>query len=561
MEKNRELVDQEWESDELIKAKLRAQGSREHENFAGRLIHGILDFHKVLPIYEKYFRYYILDKKRRRKVLGGVVLLFIFAVSLIPLGFVKSVFFPLSDSDYVFVDIRTPVGTNLSETDTRVRKIEEKLLGYKDVANMSTIIGQPSANSGAFGAGSGPSNLASVSLTLKEKGVREHTSYELADIIRADLADYTNGLELNISTLSGGPPAGSAFEAHIAGDDLDKLSTIVRDLKPMLSSISGVINVNVSQKDSVPEYTFTLDPMKLVENDLNAVYVGSVLRTAVSGMELTKIVQGEKEIKLMATFDSKSIPDLNAIQNMQILNMRKESVFLKDVARIELKPAVDVITRIDQKHTIIITAGADSTTNGQAILAEFEKKLKDYKMPNGYVVNYGGENEQNAESVSSVLRAMLIALVLIVATLIIQFNSFRKAVIVLVPIPLALIGVFIGMAIFNVPLSFPGLIGILALFGIVVKNAIILVDKINLNIESGIIFEDAVADAGKSRLEAIFITSICTIVGILPITLSNEMWQSLGGAVIFGLTLSSFLTLFIVPAFFLVLVKDKKQHF
>jgi len=109
-------------------------------------------------------------------------------------------------------------------------------------------------------------------------------------------------------------------------------------------------------------------------------------------------------------------------------------------------------------------------------------------------------------------------------------------------------------------LSFPGLIGILALFGIVVKNAIILVDKINLNIKSGIPFEHAVADAGKSRLEAIFITSICTIIGILPITLSNEMWRSLGGAVIFGLTLSSFLTLYIVPAFFLMWVKDKKQR-
>jgi multidrug efflux pump subunit AcrB len=271
-------------------------------------------------------------------------------------------------------------------------------------------------------------------------------------------------------------------------------------------------------------------------------------------------VEGDKEIQLVATFDQSAIPDLAAIQNLQILNIRKQPVFLKDVATIELKPAVDVITRIDQKRTIIISAGADSSTNGQAILANFQKKIAGYSLPAGYTITYGGENEQNAESVASVLRAMIIALVLIVATLIIQFNSFRKALIVLVPIPLALIGVFIGMALFDVPLSFPGLIGILALFGIVVKNAIILVDKINLNIKSGIPFQEAVADAGKSRLEAIFITSICTIFGILPVTLSNELWRSLGGAVIFGLTLSSFLTLYIVPAFFLELMKDKKQH-
>jgi HAE1 family hydrophobic/amphiphilic exporter-1 len=559
LEANKEQMEREWESDELIKAKLAAQGSREHENFAGKVMHGIVNFQRFLPLYERSFRHYIIDKKRRRRVLGVVIVLFIVAVALVPLGLVKSVFFPIQDSDYVFVDLRTPVGTNLVETDARVQQVEQKLRQYDDVANFSTVVGQSSPNSGSFSGTGHSSNLAGISIILKDKGERSEKSYEFADRLRRDLAT-TTGMTINVSTLAGGPPSGASFEAHLAGDDLDRLSAIVRDLKPILASVPGVVNVNVSQKESVPEYTFTLDPAAMEQNNLNAVIVGSTLRTAVSGVELTKIVEGDKEIQLVATFDQSAIPDLAAIQNLQILNIRKQPVFLKDVATIELKPAVDVITRIDQKRTIIISAGADSSTNGQAILANFQKKIAGYSLPAGYTITYGGENEQNAESVASVLRAMIIALVLIVATLIIQFNSFRKALIVLVPIPLALIGVFIGMALFDVPLSFPGLIGILALFGIVVKNAIILVDKINLNIKSGIPFQEAVADAGKSRLEAIFITSICTIFGILPVTLSNELWRSLGGAVIFGLTLSSFLTLYIVPAFFLELMKDKKQH-
>ncbi len=553
LEENKILSQREWKDEELIKAKLAKQGSRDHESFISRLIHGILDFHLVLPIYENTFRKYILDKKFRKKVLISVLALFIFSVALVPLGFVKSVFFPVQDSDYVFVDIRTPVGTSLEETSRRVMTIESELLKYKEVANMATIVGRASQNSNRFGAGTNSSNIASINLTLKDKKERSVKSYELADIIREDLKEHNIGMNIEVSTLAGGPPSGSAFQAQIGGDDMDKLSSIVKDLKPLLAEIKGTININVSQKDSVPEYTFNLDPIRLSENNLNASYVGSALRTAVSGLELTKIIRGDKEIKLIASFDSRSIPDINAIQNLQIINFAKEPVFLKDVADIELKPAVDVITRIDQKNTIVLTAGADSSTNGQEILTQFKKKLESYKMPSSYSITYGGENEQNAESVRSVLRAMIIALVLIVSTLIVQFNSFRKALIVLVPIPLALIGVFIGMAIFNVPLSFPGLIGILALFGIVVKNAIILVDKINLNIRSGIEFEDAISDAGKSRLEAIFITSISTIVGILPVTLSNELWRSLGGAIIFGLTLSSFLTLYIVPAFYLVL--------
>ena len=148
------------------------------------------------------------------------------------------------------------------------------------------------------------------------------------------------------------------------------------------------------------------------------------------------------------------------------------------------------------------------------------------------------------------------AFILIVATMMIQFNSFIKAAIVLMTVPLALIGVFFGLAILGVPLSFPGLIGILALFGIVVKNAIILIDKINLNQRSGILFRDAIIDAGKARFEAIFITSFCTIIGIIPITLSSVTWQALGVSIISGLSVSSFFTLFVIPSLYASFVKD-----
>lgn len=551
------LMKKEWKDETLIKAKLAAQGSREHENFTGRLIHGIINFHRFLPVYEKTLRHYIFNKKRRRFVLAFVVLLFVGSIGLVVTGAVRNEFFPVSDQDYVYIDVQAPIGSSLDATDKLTTQVEQKISSYPDVLSYSTIIGRASANSGQFGGGgTGSFSLASISLTLKDKEDRSMPSYKLADLIRHDLAEaHIPELTINVSSPAGGPPAGAAFEAHIAGDDLDVLSKIVNDLRPMVASIPGVINVDTSLKDSVPEYTFKLDPVALERNNLSAAYVGSVLRTAISGVELTKIIKGEDEIKLIAIFDSASIPDLSSVQNLQIMNTRKQPVFLKDVSTIELKPAVNSITRIDQKRTVVLSGGADSSTNGPAVLAAFQKKYASYKMPAGYLITYGGENEQNAESFASIVSAMIIAILLIVATLVIQFNSFRKALIVLVPIPLALIGVFVGMAVFDVSLGLPGLIGILALFGIVVKNSIILVDKINLNLKSGIPFEDAVADAGKSRLEAIFITSLCTIFGILPVTLSDEFWRALGGAVIFGLTLSSFLTLFLVPAFYLILMR------
>jgi multidrug efflux pump subunit AcrB len=561
MRDNQKKMDLEWRNDELIKKKLYEQGDRSHEDFTTRLIHGVINFHRFLPTYEKTLRYYIFDKKKRRLVLSLVILLFVASIGLVATGIIRSEFFPISDQNYIYIDLSTPIGSTLDVTDEKTRIIEEKIKGYSDITSFSTTVGRASPNTNSFGgAGIGSTNLASIILTLKEKDERTMKSYELADQMRNDLEKFkVPQLKINVSVPAGGPPAGSAFQAQISGDDLVVLTRILNELKPILSQIPGVINVDTSLKDSVPEYTFKLNHQALERNALNAAYVGTVMRTAIGETELTKIVKGEDEIKLIATFDKGRLPDLASIQNIQVINQEGRPVFLKDVSTIELKPAVNVVTRIDQKRTVVLSSGADTSTNGALILKEFEKRIQNYKLPQGYNISYGGENEQNEESFASIIRAMMIALILIVSTLVIQFNSFRKAFIVLVPIPLALIGVFLGMAVFDVSLGLPALIGILALFGIVVKNSIILIDKINLNIKSGIPFEDAVADAGKSRLEAIFITSICTIFGILPVTLSDEFWRALGSSIIFGLSLSSFLTLFIVPAMYLILMRSEER--
>jgi len=552
---NEELVEREWADDELIKKKLREQGDHEDGSLGDRLVHGILHFDRAIPVYERALRSVVASKKSRLTAIAVTLGLFLVAIAMPISGIVKSEFFPPSNSDYLYIDIRVPVGARLEETDKVVRQVEEKLLKYQDIENFSTIVGRPSAMANSTRAAS---NVASITITLKDSKIRSMKSYNLADIIRSEMTAIA-GAVITVSNPAGGPPAGAAFEARIKGDDLLVLASIAHDLLPRLAAIPGVINTDISLKDSAPEYTFALDQSALEQNSLNAAYVGSVLRMAIAGSEVSTIIEGNKEIKIVAKFDPATIPDLRSLQNLQILNLRKQPVFLKDIAKVELKPAVDSITRIDQKRTVLLSAGVTAATNSNLVLAEFQKRIKDYPMPAGYEIVYGGQNEQNAESVLSVIRAMVVAMILIVSTLIIQFNSFKKALIVLVTIPLALIGVFLGMALFDVHLSFPGLIGVLALFGIVVKNAIILVDKINLNLKSGIPFTEAVVDAGKSRMEAIFITSVCTIFGILPVTLSNEIWRSLGGAVIFGLSLSSFLTLFLVPALFLTFIGEKER--
>jgi len=558
---NEILVEKEWQNSDLIKKKLFLQGRAGNKSFWEKILHGVLNINIVLPVYEKHLRASIKTKKRRVAVLLAIFLIFVGSMLLPILGVVPTEFFPSSDEDTIYLNIEAPVGLELSETDKITAKVEKELLRYPEIDNFSTIVGKP--NSADKGGGGGfskdSSNLSSIILTLVDKKDRKITSYDLAKKIHDDLLSIQEA-KISVESIKGGPPSGASFEARIAGEDLQKLDKIARELEVILKGIPGVSNTNISLKEAPAEYTFKLDPEKMEFYNLDSTSVGLTLRLVISGTEVTKVFKGNREEKVIATFKQDRIPTLEALQNIEILNSKKQPVFLKDVAEIILSPSVNSITRIDQKRVIILSSGVEGKTRPAMVLSEFQKRTQEsYKMPEGYTLSYGGENEQNTDSVTSILNAMLLAALLIVSTLIIQFNSFKKSLIVLTTFPLALIGVFIGMAIFRINLSFPGLIGILALFGIVVKNAIILIDKINLNLKSGIPFEDSIVDAGKSRLEAIVITSICTILGIIPVTLSNELWTALGGAIIFGLSLSSFLTLLVVPVMFATIIKKEER--
>lgn len=559
MIKNEVLVRREWGDPELIKKKLIKQGREEDGSFFSRLVHGIIHLDRVLPLYERHLKAVLATKTRRYAALVFTLVLFIFA-SLLPItGILPTEFFPASDENTLFINIEASSGLKLEETNKITERVEEKLLNYPEIANFATVVGKSGISQQDIGPSiQNPSNMAGIVVTLVDKDEREITSYDLAESIRKDISGIKEA-KISVQSAEGGPPSGAAFEARIRGEDLQTLDKIAHDFEPILAGISGVVDTNISLKNAPAEYTFSLDPAKMELYGVNAITIGATLRTAISGTEVSTVLMGNKETKIMATFEEDKIKDLSELQNLQIINSNKQAIFLKDIAKVELNPSVESITRIDQKRVVLLSSGVQGLTRPNEVMAKFQKKIADYQLPSGYEIIYGGENEQNAESVNSILQAMLIAAVLIISTLIIQFNSFKKAVIVLVTFPLALIGVFVGLAIFGIALSFPGLIGILALFGIVVKNAIILIDKINLNLASKIPFQEAIVDAGKSRFEAIFITSICTIIGLIPITFSNELWTALGGAVIFGLSLSSFLTLVIVPVLFATLIREDER--
>jgi multidrug efflux pump subunit AcrB len=216
--------------------------------------------------------------------------------------------------------------------------------------------------------------------------------------------------------------------------------------------------------------------------------------------------------------------------------------------------APTTIARSDGDRSVNISSDLEADFLSGEVLPLFQEQFQ----PNfeiGYRVEFGGETEEMAESFASLGKAMIAGMFLILIILIIQFNSFKQSLIILFTIPLALIGVFFGLAAVMLPLSFPAFIGVVALAGIVVNNAIILIDRINKNIAEGNSKEEAILSAGSSRFQPILLTSITTVAGILPLALSDPGWGPLGFSIIFGLLFSTILTLFVIPAAYQLFIK------
>jgi HAE1 family hydrophobic/amphiphilic exporter-1 len=253
-----------------------------------------------------------------------------------------------------------------------------------------------------------------------------------------------------------------------------------------------------------------------------------------------------------AQYDPETVDTLSKIKGLKIKNNKGQYVFLGDIMDNTLASSVESITRIDQKRSVTLSVGADKTTNAQNLLKEFNERTAAYQKnlaenSRGYEFIIGGVNDENAKSIQSLLIAMAFGMILVVGTIVLQFNSYRQSLLVLAPIPLSLIGVFFGLTLTGSALSFPSLIGLVALFGMVINNSIVLIDKININQATGMNLDDAIIDAGKSRFEPIFLTSFTTIMGNIPLALVAGTWQPLAITLVAGLTTSGFLSLLIIP--------------
>jgi HAE1 family hydrophobic/amphiphilic exporter-1 len=236
--------------------------------------------------------------------------------------------------------------------------------------------------------------------------------------------------------------------------------------------------------------------------------------------------------------------------NSLTIETAKGDIPLSTFTKSYLQNSVNIVNHQDGKRIVKVTGDIESGYTIQEVLDGFKEKIKEHPLPEGYEISYGGEQEDMEKSFSDMFKAFIFGIIAIFALLVLEFNSYRQPIFLLLTIPLAIIGILPGLTIAGQALSFPAIIGIIALGGVVVNHAIILIDRISLNRKSGLSKEEAIVEAGKSRLKPIFLTTIITILGSVPLAFSSPVWAPIALAMIFGLSFSFVLTLGVVPVLY-----------
>ena len=505
--------------------------------------------------YQGFLHKFLNTRKDQNRFLIGMIILFFIAIALPATGILKSIFFPGADSDYVYVQIEKPQGTDLASTDLSVREVEEVLYANPHVASFVSQVGSGSsfAGGGLTGPSSG-SNVGNVTVNLP-KGHRE-TSAEFVTELRKQFASITSA-SVTVGEPAGGPPSSSPVTITFTGEDLNELTATADRAAQTLSDIPGVVNVNSSTKNSSTEFVVTLDSAKATELGVSPAAVASTLRTALFSVKATSIRTGKDDIEVHTKLDlnpaytdpsETTHTTIDAVRNLTVQG-KNGPVPLSSIAAITYDPAQSSINHEAGNRITTVTADVGPKANAIEVTKEFTKNFTQDKFGKGVTISLGGATEDVANSFIELFVALIAGAALMLAILILEFNSFRHSFYLLLIIPLSLVGVFFGLALVGQPLSLTSMLGIIALAGVIINHAIILMDSIarihrehpEMNLEN------VVVEAASTRLRPILLTTVVTVIGMLPLAFASAFFGPLAIAIMFGLAFSLLLTLVLIP--------------
>lgn len=482
----------------------------------------------------------------------------------------RVIFMPDTEPFSADISVTCAEGTALETTDAIVRRIESILEPYSDhvkfvIANVGTPGFSGNFRSGRGGGSSGSSHQGSVTIHFPSFGEGEVPPTQILEAIRPQLEEIP-GATIRIMKQMHRPPSGPAVNLELTGDDFGVLASSAQRIRRAIKDIPGLVDLRDDYDKGKPEVRVAVDRAKAWLMGLSTQDIGLTVRAAIDGRKAGEYREADEEYDVTVRFPDEFRENLSNIESMNLMNQRGEPIPFTSVAKIEQGAGLGTIRRIDRKRTLTISAEAEGR-DGPEVLADVTTLLEDVELPPGYVVSRTGEFEDMSQAQSFLGLAFVVGLFLIAMVLITQFNSVVQPFIILSSVILSLAGVFLGLLIFDMPFgAFMTGLGCISLAGIVVNNAIVMVDFINQERKRGTPTDEAVVKAGVIRFRPVMLTAVTTILGLIPMATgisfdfrefhwvvwgaSSQFWGSMAVAICFGLAFATMLTLVVVPVLY-----------
>jgi len=491
----------------------------------------------------------LLDNRRAQNIFLWTMFAGFFVALALPItGLVKSVFFPGDNADFIYVEIEAAQGSTLGATDLATRAVEEILYENPDIESFVTTVGAGSSFSQSPRSGT---SLGNVTILIKDG----RTSADVVAALR-DAFSQIRTADVRVFEPSGGPPSGAPVVVTFSGTDLDELQKAAARGEDLLASIEGTTEVQSSTSGIGLEFSLEVDKAKATALGLSPVAIAQTLRTSIQGVTATTIKTPQDDIdvvvKLALDPDYADASITNAATPDSVRNLSIETpqgpIVLGSVLTVTLQKNTPAIRHEDQKRIESISSYTEGRTTVE-ITDEFERRQDELKLPESVAMKIGGETEDIERSFREMGLAFIAGILGMFAILVLEFNSFRRTFYLLSVVPLSLIGVFLGLFITGQPLSFSSLLGVIALAGVIINHAIILLDSMERihHERSTLSHRDTVIEAASSRLRAIILTTVTTVVGMIPLAGVSPLWGPLAFAIMFGLTFATLLTLVLLP--------------
>lgn len=504
--------------------------------------------------YARLLRYVV-----SHKLVTFITCMAIFIGSLFLLKYVGTEFFPTADDARLSVNLEMPIGTRVElAQDVAARITKEWKEKYPEIRMLNYTTGQASSdNTYASLRDNGP-HIVSMNIRLTDPGDRERSSTELAGLMREDLKNYPElkKFQVNVGGRRGGGMGGqSTIDYEIYGYDFTETDSVAQQLSRVLENIKGTADIMISRSDYQPEYQVDFDREKLAIYGLNLQTAATYLRNRINGSISSQFREDGEEYDIKVMYAPEHRNTISDIENILIYNNAGQGVRVKDVGTVVERFTPPTIERKDRERIITVSTVVQGVPMSDVVTAS-QAEIDKMDIPVGINIELAGSYEDQRDSFSDLLTLAVLIVILVYIVMAAQFESYTYPAIIMTSLMFAFSGVFIILYLTDNTLNVMSMIGAIMLIGIVVKNGIVLIDYITLNRERGMSIRNAVILGGKSRLRPVVMTTLTTILGMVPMAVGtgqgSEMWRPMGTAVIGGLTLSTILTLLFVPTLYCV---------